>query len=133
MLKRHRDMLGKATRLAAISSSKFRHGAIIVKSGRVLAVGVNRDTNHPDIVTDPLTGASLHAEVAALKACKKSDLRGATIYVARVGKMGQQAMSKPCVNCQKALIEAGIDRVYFTIDSEMDLNSMRTRDFAVAA
>lgn len=133
MLKRHTDMLGKATDLAKLSSSKFRHGAIIVKSGRVLAVGINRDTNHPDIVTDPLTGSSIHAEVAALKACKKSDLKGATIYIARVGKMGQQAMSKPCINCQKALIEAGIDRVYFTINDEMDLNAMRTREFELAA
>lgn len=62
-----------------------------------------------------------HAEVSAVKSCRGS-VEGATIYVARVSRDGQrQMMSKPCKACQKYLKEVGIKKIYYTIDSEMEL------------
>lgn len=120
--KKHNSLLNRALELSKLSTySKFKHGAIIVKGGHTIAVGVNRLTNHPDHVEDPKVQSSVHAEIAALNACRKTDLNGASIYVARIYKSGEPAMSKPCENCQKALRERGIKKVYYTIDSSMDL------------
>lgn len=116
-----KNLLAKASKLAESSTNTYRHGAIVVKNGTIVAMGINRSVNNPDQVQFPKLQASVHAEVAALIACRKTDLRGATIYVARICKDGSQAMSKPCINCQKALVERGIKKVYYTIDSEMDL------------
>lgn len=98
------------------------HAAIIIKGGRTLGVGVNRMTNHPDHVPDVKRQASIHAEVAAVRACGNSDLRGATIYVARVNRRGEQAMSKPCQNCQDFLVERGIKKIFYTIESSIEFD-----------
>jgi deoxycytidylate deaminase len=118
---RTKTLLEKASKLAVTSVYRHRHGAIIVKNGKIVATGINRAVNNPFQVEFPKLQAGLHAEVAALNACRKTDLTGATIYVARVARDGSQVMSKPCINCQKALIARGVKKVYYTIDSEMDL------------
>lgn len=108
-------------RLAEMSTEKFRHGAIIMKGGSVISVGVNRARNHPSVVSHPKQEAAVHAEVAAIKSARGADLRGAVIYVARVLRDGSPAMSKPCEYCQEAIAAAGIKKVFYTIDGEMDL------------
>jgi len=121
MSSKDKTLLSRASELASHSSEKYRHGAIITRGGKTLAIGINRAINNPNHVTDPKTGASIHAEIAALNACRKSNLEGATIYVARILKDGSPAMSKPCLRCQKALRKAGIKKVFYTIDSELEL------------
>lgn len=65
---------------------------------------------------------STHAEIAALKQLPKGiSLKNATMYVARISKGGVPSMSAPCINCQKALKEAGIRKVVYTIDKEVKL------------
>jgi tRNA(Arg) A34 adenosine deaminase TadA len=54
---------------------------------------------------------SCHAEARVLR---KSDA-GATLYVARVTRDGQWAIAKPCVNCQTAIRNKRVKRVYYTI------------------
>ncbi len=54
---------------------------------------------------------SMHAEKHALGRC---DANGATIYVAR-NKNGNDRLSKPCSNCQKAIVSAGVKQVVYTI------------------
>lgn len=108
--------------MAELSTCNQKHGAIIIKGGRTLAVGINRTRNHPDHVPDPKTQAAVHAEVAAIRACGDTNLKGATLYVARVGTKGQQMMSAPCENCQKALKAAGIRKVFYTVEKRMDLD-----------
>lgn len=117
-------MLSRASVLASTSEQKYRHGAVIVKGGSVVSFGINRHKNNPAIFGDDVVSlrqSSLHAEVAAIKAAGRADLSGSVIYVARVSRSGDQVMSKPCDLCQKALVEAGIKKVFYTIDSEMDL------------
>lgn len=93
----------------------MRHGAVIVKSGNVLGVGVNVDKNHPSIMSPEhiKPHCSVHAEVAAMKRVK-GDLRGATIYVARVSKAGLPALSRPCFACARAIDAAGIKKVVWS-------------------
>lgn len=121
MSSKDKTLLSRASELASHSTENYRHGAIIVKGSKTLAVGINRNVNNPNQVSNPKTEASIHAEVAALNACRRANLEGAVIYVARILKDGSPAMSRPCGNCQKALREAGIKKVFYTVDSELEL------------
>lgn len=112
----------KAVKLAKLSTCKQRHGAILISGGRTLAVGVNTYRNDPSMFGIIGCHYSTHAEVAALKALPKGlNLKNATMYVARISKGGNAAMSAPCSACQVALKEAGIKKVVYTIDKEMEL------------
>lgn len=87
----------------------------------MLGIGINKMRNDPNQVKNPKVNSSVHAEVAAIRDAGRTNLQGGVLIVARVSPKGEQAMSKPCVNCQKALKDAGIKKVYYTIESEMDL------------
>lgn len=93
---------------------KQRHGAVVVKSGRVMSVGINKWRNHPEIIEkDKIKQeCSVHAEVDALS--RVSDSRGATIYIARVNRLGNIGLSRPCDNCHLAIIDAGISKIIYT-------------------
>lgn len=124
--RKHKKFLDRAITLSRMSGCReYKHGAIIVKNGNTIAVGVNYDVNDPSCIDDDVVArerASIHAEVAALNACRKTNLKGAVIYVARTTRaFGIPAMSKPCVRCQKALKKRGISHVFYTVDSEMEL------------
>jgi len=92
----------------------MKHGAIIVKGGRVLATGINKERNHPMIVSSEhiKTHCSVHAEVDALK--KAGDVRGATIYVARVNRIGLERNSRPCKYCYENIKSSGIKKIIYT-------------------
>jgi deoxycytidylate deaminase len=85
-----------------------------VKNGNVLAVGVNRDKNHPSIMSEGhiKPGACVHAEVDALR--RVANPRGSVVYVARVDRSGMPAYSRPCPNCEQTLSSAGVKRVFHT-------------------
>lgn len=116
--KKDRKFLASAKKIASTSTEKCMHGAVIVRGGAVQAVGVNTFRNHPSNMSNPSQESSEHAEIAALRALGGS-AKGATIYVARVNRQGEERMSKPCDACEHAIIEAGIKRVVFTIEGEI--------------
>ena len=93
---------------------KWKFGAIILKGGAVQAVGMNKLHTPASVASDEhLMSLSTHAENDALKRCGST--KGATIYVARVGRNGQPALARPCKQCRKLLLEAGIRRAIYTI------------------
>ena len=118
---KEKSRLEQASRLASMSTCRFKHGAVIVKGGRVLAVGVNAYTSSLSL-TDILEkeGRSIHAEAAAIKAMGGS-AKGATIYVARINRLGEPRMSKPCNACMKLIKEAEIKKVVYTIEHTIDV------------
>jgi deoxycytidylate deaminase len=93
---------------------RHRHGAVVVKGGRVLSIGINKHRNDPENIQKSIVKAScsVHAEVDALS--RISNAKGATIYVARVAKNGETALSRPCNNCWTAIQNSGIRKVVFT-------------------
>lgn len=111
--RKDQSMLNRARQVAKTSTCKTMHGAVIVKGGRVISVGVNSYRNHPLTVTTPSSESSTHAEIAAMKACN-TDLRGCIIYIARVNRKGEDRMSMPCVECNKAIIKAGFKKIVYT-------------------
>ena len=111
---RDKRYLKLAVNAALSSKERRKHGAVIVKSNRVLSIGVNKFRNHPDIIPEPFIKqvCSVHAEVDALK--KIGDARNATIYVARVNNQNKPMMSRPCNNCYSVIREAGIKNIVYT-------------------
>jgi deoxycytidylate deaminase len=122
--KRDARYLERALLLAGLSDCKQKHGAIIVKSGRIIGTGVNTFRNDP--VSDfPADAYSLHAEISALRSIKGYrqlgkigatgiDLRGAKLYVARSTRRGGAGLSRPCDNCHIELVKTGITEVIYT-------------------
>lgn len=91
---------------------QWKLGAVIVANGNILSVGSNKYRNDPSVVS--YDGVSWHAEEVALKQCPTGSAQGAVMYVARVGRMGNICMSRPCSRCLPALREAGVSRVVYT-------------------
>lgn len=107
------SFLRQAAKQASYSNHhRFRLGAIVVKSGRVLSQGVNIAKKSP---FTPPCRESIHAEVTAIRNAKSPD--GATIYVARLNSFDKMAIAKPCEYCVEHMIANGIQRVVFSIDN----------------
>jgi tRNA(Arg) A34 adenosine deaminase TadA len=98
-----------------------RMGAVILdRRGRMVGEGMNSRK------TDPLASKysrhpealCLHAEIAAIKTALRfievDDLPDCTLYVARVLKNDEPALAKPCLGCEKAIVEFGIGNVEWT-------------------
>lgn len=117
--KQERNFLNLAAKVASSSDMRRRHGAVVVKSGRVLSVGINKFRNHPQqtAVDRIKNDCSVHAEIDAISRC---DPRGAAIFVARVNNAGIVKYSRPCDQCQKELEAAGIKKIIWS--NERDSN-----------
>lgn len=100
--------------LATKSDLRHKHGAVVVKSGRVLGMGYNKQRNHPSVIMEGRhrLDCGYHAEIDALK--RVPDPRGCTIFVARVNRQGEDLLSKPCDNCAKELERLGVKKVIYT-------------------
>lgn len=116
-----RSFLSTAAKAASYSEYKFRMGAVVVKSGRVLSIDTNYNKRSP---YTPPNRWSTHAEIRALRSA--SDTKGATLYIARLSKSGDVALAKPCAWCMEHIITAKIDRVVYTI-SEDESSSFYTQ------
>ena len=112
-----RAYLSAARYFAAKSKARKMHGAVVVKSGRVVGTGYNKDRNSPFVVSPEhiKPHCSTHAEVAAIKEAK-TNATGAVLYVARVNRQGQDRNSKPCRLYQAVITEVGIKKVIYTED-----------------
>lgn len=92
------------------SHSQWRVGAVLVRSGRVLSVGVNRYRNSPSKVD--IEGVSYHAEEVAIR--RAGNTQGSTIYVARLTRSGKIGLARPCKRCQALLLEHGVQYAIWT-------------------
>jgi deoxycytidylate deaminase len=117
--KKDEAYLSVARYFAGKSRARNTHGAVIVKGGRVLGTGWNKDRNHPKIVSPEhiKTDCSWHAEEVAIKDAG-TNLKGAIIYVARVNRQGRDRDSMPCSKCMSLIEEAGIKRIVYTSQKE---------------
>ena len=113
--------LGLSMRLAQDSTAAgfgkraSRHGAVLVKGGKVVGVGVNstRGVSSVDATENSWRSSYVHAEEVAIRAAG-SRASGATLYVARVNRHGAPRLSEPCARCEGAISRSGVKRVVFT-------------------
>ena len=113
--------LSAARYFASKSKSRRMHGAVVVKSGRVIGTGFNKDRNNPYYVSPEhiKTHCSVHAEVDAIRDANWN-VRGAVLYVARVNNAGEDRNSKPCARCQVVIEETQIKKVIYTSGGESE-------------
>lgn len=113
--KSEESFLSVARYLAKKSTSRQKHGAIIVKSGRVLGTGFNKTTNNPYIVSPEhiKSHCSRHAEIEAIRDANWN-VKGAILYVARVNKQGADRNSRPCIRCEVVIESSQIKKVIYT-------------------
>lgn len=113
--KRDKAYLNVARYFATKSSARNTHGAVIVKGGRVVGTGFNRNRNHPMIVSPERikTDCSTHAEESAIRDAGY-DVKNAVIYVARVNRHGEDRDSEPCPRCLNLINQSGIKRIVYT-------------------
>ena len=90
-------------------------GAVIVRDNRIIAGGYNGSVSggdhcidHGCYVVDNHCIRTIHAEMNALLQCGKYGIPAAdsTLYVTHF----------PCLQCSKAIIQAGISKVYYGTD-----------------
>lgn len=111
--------LALACRVAEASECNQRHGAVVVKSGSVMSIGLNKwrhrgAMNGKTLTADECANLTVHAEEDAIKRVKTNKAKGATVYVARVNSRGEAVFSRPCDSCHKLMQDSGIKRVVFT-------------------
>jgi pyrimidine deaminase RibD-like protein len=112
--------LNLARSLAEKSEENKKHGAVVIKSGRVVGYGFNKFKNHTDLIPEDLikVHCSRHAEEVAIKTAGQN-AKGATLYVARVNKQGLDRNSKPCKICTDLIEESGIKKVIYTMEGSL--------------
>lgn len=113
--KKQKAYMNVARFLATKSDLRHKHGAVVVKSGRVLGMGYNKHRNDPGVIMEGRhrLDCGYHAEAVAIKDAG-GNARGATIFVARINRQGDDLLSKPCEYCQELIQESGIKNVIWT-------------------
>jgi len=121
--KTDKAFLSVARYFATKSKARNTHGAVVVKSGRVVGTGFNKDRNHPRIVEPSRikVECSFHAEEIAIRDAG-DNLRGAKIYVARVNKNGHDRDSRPCPRCFSLIQSVGIKKIVYTSEKGVHVN-----------
>ena len=100
------------------STQNFRHGAVVVKDGKIIGYGHNNvsKTSH----NSSLALHSTHAEVDALKN-SGVNCENAKLFVVRVTKECGMANSTPCARCRAYMKHRKISRVFYS--SELGIES----------
>jgi hypothetical protein len=107
------------------------HQAILIHRNKLLAIAHNtigsrsKGAGYSDM--------SIHAERAVVKRLGDiSQLRGATMYVVRMGPTGQYLNSKPCYECKvfldKCVKEYGLRKVIYSMaDNAIDIDGHKKK------
>lgn len=104
-----------AAELSNAPRTARKMGASLWVGPRLLSVGCNRWHTHPASDNAEEFNRSLHAENVALIRRRHFDKPSGrlTLYVARRLAFGAMGNSKPCSNCMRLCLLAGVRRVYF--------------------
>lgn len=107
--------LADSSKAVGCGKRRSKHGAIVVKSGRIIGAGVNamRGSASVQRTAKSWRGSYIHAEEAAIMNAGNR-ASGATLYVARISPGGYALNSEPCVRCEGMIARYGIKRVVFT-------------------
>jgi deoxycytidylate deaminase len=113
---KQKNFMEVAAKTAMKSPMGHKHGAIIVHKGKIIGAGYNYYVGE----------YSVHAEVAALSSIKgkiKHLLQDSELYVVRIGPNkfnNPLKYSRPCCNCQNAIIKNNIKKTFYSTNYEYD-------------
>lgn len=114
-----RRYLEIAKKEAQLSLFKHKHGAILVKSGKVIQKAFNspRFSSFAERFNQKEeTTGTRHAELCCVLGIPKHITTGGTIIVVRVSNEGKFRNSTPCKMCQDIAQFAGIRKIIFTLN-----------------
>lgn len=96
----------------------FRVGCVIVRGSVPVTCGFNNMAKtHPRAV-GLYRYPSIHAELAAMIGVDDEELKGATAFVARIGRDGSVRLAKPCEGCESELRRHGVKEVWYTTNTK---------------
>ncbi len=93
----------------------FRLGAVIVEKNSILSVGNNSYKTHP-LMASRTEWPFLHAEQLAIIRRGLDHCDGHDLYVVRILKHLNYAISFPCKVCQKLIADVGIQNIFYIND-----------------
>ena len=116
--------LGMAIAEASRSDHQFKHGAVVVKKGKIIQSGRNQHCGidrikhfHGNRIW------SMHAEMNALWSLPRNITRGSDILVVRVNSKGDIVNSKPCYVCMGLIRSAGCKNTLYS-NEEGDISKI---------
>lgn len=112
-MRRHEKLICRSVEVAKTSEYRWQHGAVVAKGNKILGSAPNKFRNLPAVDENNVSDHAEHAVIRELLKVR-SDLRGCTIYIARINKAGNTTMSRPCKDCLKAILQAGIKEFVYT-------------------
>lgn len=114
-------MIHLASKASKNSTYKHKLGAVLVKSGRILATGYNRVGHRSRFAVPIEKEASVHAEIAVISKLMKPKhvhkLQGSKLYISRVRKNGKLGLAKPCSECLSVIKSVGIREIIYTTEN----------------
>jgi deoxycytidylate deaminase len=110
---RHKRWLKLCLKLTRKSKmSDYKHAAVLVKGGRVIAIGLNK--RKAGMLADKVYGEKAwHSEADCLLSIHKEKIRGAYLYSAGKTKTGKLVNSKPCPCCQEFIKKYRLKGVFY--------------------
>ena len=108
-----RSFLNAALKLSNESTFPiYRMGCIIVRSGAVISLGINRKS--PGILKNPnYKDEGIHCELDSIISVDPKKFKGSICYVAGQSKCGNLIKSAPCKICEPVLRSLGVKRCYY--------------------
>ena len=104
-----------ASKYASRSEHSEKHGAVMIKNGKVVATARNQYCSKKKLSHFHSTRIwSVHAEMSLAASVPKHVAKGSTVCVVRVNKNGQLVNSEPCEMCKKILIKLNVKNVYYS-------------------
>lgn len=92
----------------------FHTGAVLVNRGTLVSAGCSHYSS-----LRLVRYRSIHAEMHALMRANPEECVGADAFVATVRcKSGRIGLGKPCAFCLTLLDEAGIRRIFYTVEGD---------------
>jgi len=95
----------------------FRLGAVLVHRNSIVSVGLNSYKTHP-LMAARTEWPFLHAEQNAIIRAGLDNCEGLDLYIARVLKNNDLAMSKPCKVCIELIKDVGIKNIYYSTNAK---------------
>jgi len=92
--------------------NSFRLGAVIVEKNSILSVGNNSYKTHP-LMSYRTEWPFLHAEQLAIIRRGLDNCEGHDLYVVRILKNLDYAISYPCKVCQQLISDVGIRNIFY--------------------
>jgi hypothetical protein len=114
----HENLIPLAQSIAALNPRDYKHVSLVVKQGKILAVGTNIFKGHTEAVRRGYTFPEPHSELRAYMRVPYTQRDKITLVNFRFNKRGELRMSKPCVNCLP-WVSTVFKKVYYSTNEGM--------------